>query len=310
MVPGRSVVKGCREECMNDAVKKIDGRILLVEDEDLLRWAVKSFLEARGLTVTEAKNGQQAFWKLTDDHFDIVITDLALQGGNGLDLAAWVTQNRPETQIIIITGQGSKESAITALRHGVFNYFEKPFSFEVLFINVQKALDKIGMMKELVRLSRTDGLTGLFNQRHFYEVLEQEIARARRQKRHLSLILADVDSFKEYNDRFGHLMGDDILARIARCLREACRRDTDKAFRYGGDEFIIILPEADLPAALEVSGRIRDMIHGLALEGISLSVGVAELIDGQDVKTFIRHADEAMYLAKQMGGDRAIVFSK
>jgi two-component system cell cycle response regulator len=291
-------------------LRAVRGKVLIVEDEDLLRWSIKRFLDDRGLDVVDCKDGFEALHRLQGEHFDIIVTDLALQGIDGLAITASAHKFLPESQVIIITGRATKESAIMALRHGVFNFFEKPFPLELLFFSIEKALDKIGLTRELVRLSRTDGLTGLFNQRYFYEVLEQEMQRARRQGHDLSLILADADSFKEYNDRYGHLAGDEALTRIARCLREACRRDVDKAFRYGGDEFIIILPEANLEAALAVSGRIRDLVRDQGIEGISLSIGLAELEAGQDVKTFIRHADEAMYLAKQRGGDRSIVFSQ
>lgn len=286
------------------------GSILLVEDEDLLRWSMKTYLEARGYEVEDTQDVRKALKILSADSYDVIVTDLMVKNMSGLDLTAYVRQNCPDSQVIIITGRGSKETAIEALRQGVFDYIEKPFDLELLLINIEKALEKLRLMKELVRLSRTDGLTGLYNQRYFYNCLQREINRARRQEHDLSLILADVDCFKEFNDRHGHLEGDEALVKLAGCLREACRQDVDMVFRYGGDEFIIILPEADIKVAEDVSSRIREISSRLDLDNITLSMGLAQLNPSHDVKTFIRHADEAMYLAKQMGGDRLIVFSQ
>jgi diguanylate cyclase (GGDEF)-like protein len=230
--------------------------------------------------------------------YDIVITDLGISGADGLAIAAEARRMRAETQVIIITGQGSKDTVLQALRQGVADYIEKPFDLELLLLTVERALAKSQILRELVQLSRTDGLTGLFNQRHFYAVLEAEINRARRQGRALSLLLVDVDQFKGYNDRFGHLAGDAALARIASCLKKACRRDTDGAFRYGGDEFVLLLPEADREVAEGIAGRVHALLReeGIAL---TLSVGLACLRDDQDLKSFIREADDAMYRDKR-----------
>lgn len=273
------------------------GRILLVEDEDLLLWSVQRFLDRRGFQVDAVKNGAAAIEKLSLTAYDVVVTDLGVEKADGLAIAAEARRLNAETQVIIITGQGSKETVLQALRQGVWDYVEKPFDLELLLLTIERALEKTFIIRELVHLSRTDGLTELYNQRHFYAVLEGEINRARRQERGLAILLVDVDDFKRYNDRYGHLAGDAALARIAACLKRACRRDIDSAYRYGGDEFILILPEADREIAASVAGRLRSL---LLEEGISLtvSVGVAQLQEGQDLKALIREADDAMYLDK------------
>ena len=237
--------------------------------------------------------------------YDVVITDLAISGVDGLAIAAEARRLNTETQVVIITGQGSKDTILQALRQGVSDYIEKPFDLELLLLTVEKALEKTLILRELIQLARTDGLTGLYNQRHFYSVLEAEISRARRQNRALSLLLVDVDDFKRYNDRFGHLAGDAALARIAACLKRACRRDIDTAFRYGGDEFILALPEADRATAAGIAARVRSL---LVEEGIALtvSIGIAELREGQDLKAFIREADQAMYRDKSDSASGAL----
>jgi diguanylate cyclase (GGDEF)-like protein len=273
------------------------GRVLLVEDEDLLRWSIERYLRKRGFAVEAVRDGAEGVAMLAGAAYDVVITDLAITGVDGLGLAGEARRLHTETQVIIITGQGSKDTILQALRQGVADYIEKPFDLELLLLTVEKALEKSLVQRELIQLARTDGLTGLYNQRHFYSVLDAEINRARRQGRELSLLLVDVDDFKRYNDRFGHLAGDAALARTAVCLKKACRRDIDTAFRYGGDEFILVLPEADRPTAEGIAARVCSLLvdEGIAL---TVSIGAAQLRDGQDLKDFIREADRAMYRDK------------
>jgi len=273
------------------------GRVLLVEDEDLLRWSIERYLAKRGFAVEPARTGAEAMAKLVAAAYDVVITDLSIADLDGLAIAAEARRLHTETQVIIITGQGSKDTILQALREGVADYIEKPFDLELLLLTVEKALEKTLILRELIQLARTDGLTGLYNQRHFYAVLAAEINRARRQNRSVALLLVDVDDFKRYNDRFGHLAGDAALVRIAACLKRACRRDIDTAFRYGGDEFVLVLPEAGRTTAEGIAARVCSLLvdEGIAL---SVSIGIAELREGQDLKAFIREADQAMYRDK------------
>jgi diguanylate cyclase (GGDEF)-like protein len=284
-------------------------RILLAEDEDLLRWSIQRFFEKRGFTVEGVKNGTEGIGKARVGSYDLLITDLSLGGVDGLELAAACRAHNPELQTIVITGYGSKESAIAALRQGVWDYVEKPLDLQRLLFTVEKALDKRRMERELVRLSRTDGLTGLYNQRYFYEVLKAEMRRAQRQNHPISLILLDVDNFKEYNDLYGHLEGDEMLARVALCLKKACRRDVDMAFRYGGDEFILVLPGAGEPSARNVANRIVQLLEEESVE-LSLSIGINEIERGSEMRAAMREADEAMYTAKQFDGNKTVTFRR
>ena len=282
-------------------------RILLAEDEDLLRWSIQRFFEKRGFVVESVKNGDEGVDKARLGSYDLLITDLRLGGVDGLQVAAVCREHSPELQTIVITGQGSKESAIAALRQGVWDYVEKPLDLHRLLFTVEKALDKRRMERELVRLSRTDGLTSLYNQRYFYEVLNTEMRRAHRQNTPISIILLDVDNFKEYNDLHGHLEGDEILARVAYCLKKACRRDVDMAFRYGGDEFVLILPGAGEPSARNVANRIVQLLEEESV-GLSLSLGINEVKRGSEIREAMREADEAMYTAKQFDGNKTVTF--
>jgi diguanylate cyclase (GGDEF)-like protein/PAS domain S-box-containing protein len=155
----------------------------------------------------------------------------------------------------------------------------------------------------LEALAMMDGLTGLKNRRAFEERMVDEIARARRTNRPLSLLLLDIDHFKQYNDSFGHPRGDEVLRNVARHLTR-CMRDTDYAARYGGEEFALLLPDADREGAAQLAERLREMIEEAAWEGrpVTVSIGVATL--SRDVATpemLVEHADRALYRSKQNG---------
>ena len=294
---------------MKHAEEKPRENILVVEDEDLLRWSIQRFLQSRSYRVDAVADGRLALEKLAGESYDLIISDLKLHGADGLELAEAARKANPHTQVVIITGNSSKQSILQALRQGVWDYVEKPFELELLLLTVEKALEKSRMEKELIHLSRTDGLTGLYNQRHFYETLEAEMRRAQRQGRPLSLILFDVDEFKQFNDTHGHIEGDYLLVRLASCIAKACRRDVDMAFRYGGDEFVVILPESPEATAERVAGRVCDLLRDEGIE-TTLSIGVTELRERKDLKAAVKEADDAMYLAKQFVGNLAITFNK
>ncbi len=153
--------------------------------------------------------------------------------------------------------------------------------------------------KELQELCITDALTGIYNWRHFRDRLEYEVARNKRQKHPLSLIFFDVDNLKAYNDRYGHSGGNEILKAIASVITWSIRKNVDSAYRFGGDEFAIILPETNSEQAIEVANRIIKKLSESNLCDITLSFGIAELEPDIDADALLKRADEAMYISKQ-----------
>jgi diguanylate cyclase (GGDEF)-like protein/PAS domain S-box-containing protein len=167
--------------------------------------------------------------------------------------------------------------------------------------------EKIRLEKELLELSITDGLTGLHNQRHFYNELDKEMERVKRQHTPLSLLLFDLDDFKVFNDIHGHLEGDKVLRSVAQVVLKSIRR-MDSAYRYGGDEFTVILPGATQVEASQVAERIRKTFENtLYLQQIKLSIGLVEFDPQYDLTNFVKHADEAMYTAKKKGGNQIFI---
>jgi len=226
-------------------------------------------------------------------------------------------------------GQGEKEQLVAsnleilcpiksqAKLSGILGLGKKqtntPFSQEDMEL-VMNVASQVGMMFENAQLysqavmqAITDGLTGLYNHRHFHERLDQEISRNTRFGTVFSLIMLDIDHFKNFNDSYGHLAGDEVLRKVAECVRTSIRT-MDMAFRYGGEEFTIILPETLLNDAKIVAERIRKSIEARAGSGdnpITASFGVACWpMDGMTNEEIISVADAAMYKAKQQGRNR------
>lgn len=168
---------------------------------------------------------------------------------------------------------------------------------------------KVKDEQELLELSITDGLTGLYNQRHFYRQLDKEMERARGEQATFSLLLFDLDDFKAFNDRYGHLEGDKVLKNVSEAVLKSIRK-IDSAYRYGGDEFTIILPGARDEHAAQVAARLRRTFQNQPfLKEIRLSIGIVEFHPSYDLAAFVRHADEAMYAAKSRKGNQVHIFA-
>jgi len=171
-------------------------------------------------------------------------------------------------------------------------------------ITEQKKLER-----DLRELSIKDSLTGLHNQRYFYERLEVEIERAKRQGHPLSLLLFDIDHFKSYNDKHGHLAGDGVLEKVGDIVRECTREHVDTGYRYGGDEFTVILSETTEDQALSIAERLRETFEARSFDGLTLSIGLMVYDSKFTSKTFIKRADEAMYGSKRSGGNQVYLLT-
>jgi diguanylate cyclase (GGDEF)-like protein len=171
-------------------------------------------------------------------------------------------------------------------------------------ITEQKRLER-----ELKEMTIRDGLTGLYNLRYFYERLEAEIERAKRQKHPLSLLLLDIDRFKSYNDAHGHLEGDRVLREVGRVVAECTREHVDLGFRYGGDEFMVILPEASEETSLRIAHRIRETFAARRFDMLTMSVGLMSYQDTLSARAFIQYTDSMMYDAKRSGGNQVTVYN-
>ncbi|MGH7538642.1 MAG: diguanylate cyclase [Gemmatimonadales bacterium] len=207
---------------------------------------------------------------------------------------------------------GDFEVDLPVLSGGEVGYLTEVFNNMVVRLREgRQALDAANETlrkknEELERLSVTDGLTGLYNRRRLMESLGDEVRRSQRLRHTFAVLMVDVDHFKKYNDSFGHLAGDGVLARVAAILREATR-EVDDVARYGGEEFLVMLPETGMNEALDIAERIRARVAGEAFPGrrMTVSIGVSEFpLHGNTPEHVIAAADEALYEAKHEGRDR------
>jgi diguanylate cyclase (GGDEF)-like protein len=232
------------------------------------------------------------------DFIECILLDLNLPDSEGLETFRKVHELVPDIPIVVLTAIEDEEIAFHAVREGAQDYLYKgDIKSGILLRAIRYAMERKRLEREFRLLSITDNLTELFNQRHFFEEINREVSRARRMKHSLCLIILDLDNFKNYNDTYGHLAGDEVLKSVGRVTRQSIRMDVDSAYRYGGDEFAILLPHTEPEEAREVADRIKENIAD-KLRNINVSIGISSLQDHITIKDFIQAADLAMYLDK------------
>lgn len=235
----------------------------------------------------------------------IVLLLLAVVGALAYLLSTLIVRPLNQlTQAATKVARGDLDVGLPVTTRGEVGYLTEVFNNMVARLRESRA--------ELERLSVTDPLTGLFNRLRMMEVLENEVRRSRRLHHHFSVVMADLDLFKRYNDEFGHPAGDTVLKRVASIMREASR-DVDFVARYGGEEFLIMMPETDIDGAAEFAERIRKKMAAEELpEGqITVSLGVSAFpMHGDAADQLIAEADAALYLAKRGGGNRVVAAAR
>jgi two-component system, cell cycle response regulator len=291
--------------------------VLIVDDDSSVRDSIQEFLSIIGYTTYLAESAEAALALLKRYPVDVIITDIIMDGMDGLEMTRMI-KDRYDTDIIVITGFTGNYSYEDAIKKGADDFIFKPVRFEELLLRLKRVLrernlahERTEMLERLQELAITDDLTKLFNSRHFYSQLENEIHRYNRYQRPLSLLMIDVDFFKEFNDTCGHLAGDRILNKIAQLI-VSCLRNLDTAYRYGGEEFTVILPETTCDSAMRVAERINQVVHDEVFDAatdkkISVSIGVTQFSPGETISEFIRRADKAMYIAKEEGRNRTVL---
>ncbi|MCK6406263.1 MAG: diguanylate cyclase [Rhodocyclaceae bacterium] len=302
-------------------------KALVVEDTRTAMQVICHYLERMGITPLPAETGSIAVEKFIAERPDMVLLDIVLPDIDGFEVARrlrQVEQPGEWTPIIFLTSMTKDEDLEAGIAAGGDDYIHKPVSDVVLGAKI-RAMQRIIQMRysllvltrkldtanqELRRLTSLDGLTGITNRRHFDDTLNREWRRSMRQGAEFSVIMCDVDQFKEYNDRLGHLEGDDCLRKVATTLAAAMDRGGDLVARYGGEEFVAILPETSLAGASIVAERMRNAVAALAIAHpgspfghVTISLGVASgvAMPETDPRQLIKAADRALYEAKHAG---------
>ncbi len=305
-----------------DAVRE-PRRVLLAEDDPVARMLTARLLKKAGYEVVAVADGGAALEALRASYFPVVLTDWEMPVLDGLGVVAAVRGGEWPGYIftILLTGRDSHESVVTGLEAGADDYLTKPVHEAELLARMKTGwriaeleLRLRAAREEAVKLSLTDALTGVNNRRFLGDTLPAEVTRARRFNRSLSVIMCDIDHFKRVNDTYGHPAGDEVLRGFAAMLADKLRVDVDWIARFGGEEFVIVLPETDLPGAMLVAERLRiataalEVRHDGHVLGVTSSFGVASVgepwPEGPVAETLLTQADLCLYLSKKQGRDR------
>jgi diguanylate cyclase (GGDEF)-like protein len=287
-------------------------RILLVDDDPDVLEILGDFIAVFGFEYESAADGLEAVEKLKHNAFNIVLTDMKMPNMDGMELLHHVHNNYPETKVMVVTGYDRTFTYTDVIDAGASDFISKPFNSDELEAKINRIIREIELMQQLEHLSISDGLTGLYNRRHFDNKIIEEVRRAHRQKQDLYLALIDVDNLKDLNDKYGHPAGDKLLATVGSILKSCIREDVDWPFRYGGDEFCVILSQVSEKQACRTAERILQKFNDKKLPLSGLSIGLAKFVRNKDTKlpediaALVRRADKALYKAKNTGRNRIV----
>lgn len=301
-------------------------KILLVEDSATLRHAMSQYITDAGHTPLIAQSGEEALQLLEDTPVDMIIMDVEMPGLNGFETTRLIREwlGGHWIPIVFVTGLNDDENYREGIEAGGDDYLIKPVSYMIIKAKI-RAMERIAVMRdqlnrlnaELETLSQLDSLTQIYNRRTFNEIAQQQWLVAMRQQLPISALMIDADHFKLYNDHYGHPPGDSCLQKITRAIKSCLHRPTDLLGRFGGEEFIVLLPETDINGAFRVAESIKKAVEAEALpheasptsKVVTVSVGGASCAstNGHTLEELIKSADRALYKAKRSGRNRALV---
>ena len=309
-------------------------KVLLAEDSKTNQILIRAYIEEAGHEIVIVKNGQEAVEQFSHERPDLMLMDIIMPVKDGIEAAQEIRllceQDNDWVPIIFLSAMTESKDIVRAIDAGGDDYLTKPVEAVVLNAKL-RAMQRIADMRqqlqqanrELLRMTVRDGLTGIANRRHFDEVISREVKRAIRTHSSVSLVMCDIDSFKPYNDNYGHQSGDDCLKYVARTMARVSKRPGDLVARYGGEEFGLILPETDITGAQAIAENVRSAVdelnlshaYSLVTDHVTISAGVATISPnkGDDVavivKQLIKTADKGLYQAKDQGRNQVAVVS-
>jgi two-component system, cell cycle response regulator len=299
--------------------------ILLAEDDPVTRMLMTRFLKKAGYEVDAVANGSEALDKMTKRYYPMLVTDWEMPEMDGVALCKAVRNLQLDGYVyaLLLTARDAKEHIIAGLEAGADDYLIKPVHEAELIarlnagrriLNLEHSLRAANQRNRI--LSITDALTGAYNRRYLMEQLPRELERCRRYAYPLSVLMCDIDHFKQINDERGHAAGDEVLQQFAARAQKSIRINSDWVSRYGGEEFLIVLPETAHDGAVAVAEKIRSLISSTPFATragdavVTASFGIASTgPNGPDISlkvdAIIRTADECLYRAKQEGRNRS-----
>jgi diguanylate cyclase (GGDEF)-like protein len=306
-------------------------RILVVDDHEDNIELLRARLEARGYEIHAASDGQAALEQVDRVIPDLILLDVMMPKMDGMEVVRRLKANKnlPFIPVIMQTALDTTANKVEGLDAGADDYITKPINFAELEAKVNallriKALEtelrdrknEVEVLNDkLTRISLTDGLTEIDNRRCLEERLHEMWQHSVRLHEPLALIMCDIDKFKAVNDNYGHQAGDSVLKEVARLLKEDAR-EIDRVGRYGGEEFLLILPGTVLDAAVTFAERLREKVaaHTFTYTGGTLRRTISCGVAGsphprvKDQEALLKAADEALYVAKETGRNRVVRF--
>ena len=289
--------------------------LLIVDDDKQNRLLLTELFDGQ-YKIIQAKNGMQALERARTHAPDLILLDVLMPEMDGMAVIRELKRDDATRHIpvIFVTALHSPADEERGLDLGAVDYIAKPFHPSITRVRVRNHLQIVHQRRLLEQIAALDGLTGIPNRRRFDEALAREWSRCQRSGLPLSLIIADVDQFKQYTDTLGHAAGDRVLQEVASALGQCARRPGDLAARYGGEEFVLLLPETDAAQAQQLANELlqrvaaRNLAHpaSSAATRVSLSLGGVTTIPVMDevALNFFRRADAALYQAKAQGRNR------
>jgi diguanylate cyclase (GGDEF)-like protein len=298
--------------------------ILIADDESVSRRMLKGMLEKWGYDVIAVQDGDEAWEKLKlADAPRLALLDWMMPGQNGVDVCRALRNQRPApyTYILLLTAKDAKESVVEGLESGADDYLTKPFNPQELKARLRVGLrileleDSLVQAREMMRFKAThDTLTGVWNRGAILESMEREVSRSRREGISLGVLMLDLDHFKSVNDNYGHLAGDAVLREITKRMQSDVR-PYDAVGRYGGEEFLVLLPGCNREVTGAAAERIRKIISIAPIETatgflkMTMSIGAVATCDWPQntPSQILQMADSALYRAKEEGRDRIVI---
>ena len=288
--------------------------LLIVDDEVLNIMVLTSILNAE-YSIYAAKTGQDAIELAAEHAPDVILLDILMPGMDGYEVISALknSDKTREIPVIFVTGLDYVEDEEKGLLMGASDYIRKPFSASIVKLRVRNQIEMRNYIQTIERLSMIDQLANIPNRRGFDERLQMEWGRAIRTKTPLSIFMLDLDNFKNYNDTYGHMQGDMALQTIAKIFAQQLKRSVDFVARWGGEEFIALLADADWDGALDIAERIRTDVENAVIPlangqttKLTVSIGLNSQIPAPSgsILDFIHHADKALYTAKKAGKNR------
>ena len=286
-----------------------DKTILIVDDSVINLNILENILDDYDIIVST--NGETALSILEKDEVNLILLDIVMPGMDGYEVCEKLKNNEQTKNIpiIFLTAKTDEDSIEKAFDYGGSDYVTKPFKPKELLARVRTQFKIQKMEKELRLLSLMDSMTKLYNRRYFSRISEHTISLARREQKELSIVMIDIDNFKNINDTYGHQVGDDVIIKLADTLM-SIQRKSDIVCRYGGEEFVMLLPNTSLENAKLVAENIRKKVEALCVEiplkktvevTISLGISTVNMIDETSIEKSLKRADDALYHAKMNG---------